>query len=519
MTFSLNHMRIGTRLRLAFALILLLLGGIVLVSIRDMRQTGANTDDIINRAWVRADAAAVINGTTRANARRTMELFFVSNAEERSRILGFIDQNKTTITNALNDLDKLVEADADKAVLAELKAARGRYVASFTRVAQQLAEGQRDVAAQTLKTETLPAIDVLQGHVDALNALQRRHAHDNGTAVQSQISAAIRWVIGLGLVCLATGVLLAWRITHSIVGPVSAAAASADLIARGDLSHAVAVHGQDETGQMLHSIATMQQGLRELVMSVRAGIGQVSVASAEIATANNDLSTRTESQASALQETAASMEELSGTVRHNADSAREGNLLATEASDMAARGGAVVEQVVATMRSINDSSTQIADIIGVIDGIAFQTNILALNAAVEAARAGEQGRGFAVVASEVRSLAQRSADAAKQIKALITESVQRVERGSLLVDKAGASMTGTVQAIQRAAGIMGQISAASHEQSAAVSQVGGAVSQLDQTTQQNAALVEQTAAAAASLNDQAQQLVVAVSRFRLEASA
>ncbi|MDE2615532.1 MAG: Cache 3/Cache 2 fusion domain-containing protein [Burkholderiales bacterium] len=321
-------------------------------------------------------------------------------------------------------------------------------------------------------------------------------------------------LMGVAMVLLISGALYV-LIRRTVIRPLGQAKAIADALAGGDLTVRVDNTRGDELGQLMSSMNRVGSGLAEVVQTVRQGSEGVATASAEIAQGNTDLSSRTESQASALEQTAASMEQLGSTVRQNADNARQANQLAQHASTVAVQGGEVVAQVVDTMKGINTSARKIHDIISVIDGIAFQTNILALNAAVEAARAGEQGRGFAVVASEVRSLAGRSAEAAKEIKNLITDSVQRVEQGSAQVDQAGATMNEVVTAIKRVTDIMGEISSASTEQSQGVSQVGEAITSMDQTTQQNAALVEEMAAAASSLKTQAQELVQAVSVFKL----
>ena len=317
------------------------------------------------------------------------------------------------------------------------------------------------------------------------------------------------------LVVCALGIAGAIAFSRTVVNPLDNAVRVSQAVASGDLTVARHVQGKDEIALLLNALHDMQISLSHVVSNVRNNADSVAAASTEIAQGNNDLSARTEQQASALEQTSASMEELSSTVQANAENARTANQLAVSASTVAVQGGDVVAEVVTTMKGINDSSRKIADIISVIDGIAFQTNILALNAAVEAARAGEQGRGFAVVAGEVRSLAQRSAEAAKEIKTLIHASVERVELGTTLVDKAGATMNQVVSAIRRVTDIVGEISAASSEQSAGVAQVGDAITEMDQATQQNAALVEQSAAAADSLKVQAQQLVQAVAVFRL----
>ncbi|MBT0569718.1 HAMP domain-containing protein [Curvibacter sp. CHRR-16] len=351
--------------------------------------------------------------------------------------------------------------------------------------------------------------------MEAILLFNMKGAAQTSTMVAQKVSTTEQAMVGALLVSLLIGGGLIWFIPRSVIEPVNQAVAMAHSIAEGDLTHQVPVQGHDEMSRLLASLERMRTHLVDVVSNVRQGSESVAIASAEIAQGNHDLSARTEQQASALQQTAASMEELGSTVKQNADSARQANHLAMNASTVAIQGGEVVGQVVETMKGIHGASSKIADIIGVIDGIAFQTNILALNAAVEAARAGEQGRGFAVVASEVRSLASRSADAAKEIKGLITASVEQVELGSALVDKAGETMTQVVNSIHRVTDIMGAISTASHEQSAGVEQVGEVVVAMDQSTQQNAALVEEMAAAASSLKHQAHDLVQVVATFKL----
>jgi methyl-accepting chemotaxis protein len=358
---------------------------------------------------------------------------------------------------------------------------------------------------------TTKIIDVQFGLINVAFEALRKQLDSTVAGAQRELLIGISTIAAM--IALAVWVMVV--ITATTVSSVNLALNLAKGVAAGDLSQSIVVKGDDEMGHLLQALATMQSSLSSVVTTVRSGSEGVATASAEIAQGNNDMSARTESQASALEQTAASMEELSGTVRQNADSARTANQLALSASSVAVKGGEVVAQVVDTMKGINESSRKISDIIQVIDGIAFQTNILALNAAVEAARAGEQGRGFAVVASEVRSLAGRSADAAKEIKTLINASVERVEHGTTLVDQAGTTMNEVVTSIKRVTDIMGEISAASNEQALGVAQVGEAVKQMDEVTQQNAALVEEMAAAASSLKNQASDLVQAVSVFKL----
>ena len=385
----------------------------------------------------------------------------------------------------------------------------------FSRKSNESQEAQ-DFAAKAFNSDSQAKFTLSLNDVQALSDYNRKVGAEAWTEGQQTIQVA-RWTV---LIAIALAVLLAVALALVIAGaiarPIAAAVQVAGAIAQGDMTVSIAQRGRDETAQLLHALAGMRSGLVRVVSDVRKGSESVALASAEIAKGNQDLSARTEHQASALQQTAASMEELSEQVQHNAANAQQANQLASSASAVAVRGGQVVERVVGTMRDINSAAKKIADIIGVIDGIAFQTNILALNAAVEAARAGEQGRGFAVVASEVRSLAGRSADAAKEIKSLIHASVERVEQGTLLVDEAGSTMTEVVDAIRMVSVLVGEINAASKQQASGVAQVGAAVRQMDQTTQQNAALVEQMAAAGHSLNSQASALVEVVSVFRLE---
>jgi methyl-accepting chemotaxis protein len=416
-------------------------------------------------------------------------------------------------------LAEVMHDDAGMAALKAVQAAEPPYRAAIDKVVTAIQGGDSDAARTALNDKTLRSTEAT--YVVALQALATHQAAAM-TQAQQQSEASYANARNLMLAAAVMGAALAallglW-ITRSLVAPAAQAVAVARRIAAGDLTQDVQAQQQDEMGQILQAMQAMQQALRSVVGGVRTGSDSIATASQQIAQGNQHLSERTEQQASALQQTAASMEQLSSTVRQNADNARQADQLARSANSVARSGGQVVGEVVQTMKGINESSRRIADIISVIDGIAFQTNILALNAAVEAARAGEQGRGFAVVASEVRNLAQRSAEAAREIKSLITASVERVDQGTALVDRAGTTMTEVVASIERVTAIVGEISAASAEQSSGVSQVGDAVGQMDKATQQNAALVEEGAAAAESLSEQARQLVAAVAVFRLDGS-
>ena len=441
-----------------------------------------------------------------------------ASAEQRVGLASLASRAQAGLRELSQSLEKSGEADPAMALALKEPTALARQ--SVTQVLALVDQhilkpdvlsysAQEYFASTTQAIDTVYALNLSSGRlIEAALTERVRHAQTTTTA----LAAALLSLLGLGAV-------IAWKVTQAILSAAEQAKITAQRIAAGDLSQPIEVVGQDELAQMLMAMADMQIALTRVVSDVRQGAEGVATASSQIAQGNLDLSQRTETRASSLQETAASMEELGATVQQNAASAWQANQLAQGASEVAAQGGEVVGQVVTTMRGINEASRKIADIIGVIDSIAFQTNILALNAAVEAARAGEQGRGFAVVASEVRSLAHRSAEAAKEIKGLIATSVERVEKGSALVDRAGTTMTDVVASIRRVTTIMGEISVATQEQSTGLGAVSQTVVQMDQATQQNAALVEQSAAAAESLSTQAEQLVQSVAVFRLPGAA
>jgi methyl-accepting chemotaxis protein len=441
--------------------------------------------------------------------------YLLSDHSQKDAMAQKLNATHAQIVAALDKYEKEDLADdKDKAFLLADRSALAKYDAV-----------REKVLLLSNADKTQEARDLLTANADVVNEIsavlnkQRQYNADLGKKGAEDAAATLknsnRLAIAIALLVIAAIAGMGLMLARKIVKALNEAVTIAQTVAAGDLTTHIEVTSKDETGQLLQALKDMSGSLVKIVGEVRSGTDTIATASGQIASGNLDLSSRTEQQASALEETASSMEELTGTVKQNADNARQANGLAVLASEVAVKGGAVVSQVVGTMSSINDSAKKIVDIIGVIDGIAFQTNILALNAAVEAARAGEQGRGFAVVASEVRSLAQRSAAAAKEIKALIDDSVEKVDAGSKLVEQAGATMDEVVVSVRRVTDIVGEISAASQEQSTGIEQVNQAITQMDDVTQQNAALVEEAAAASQSLQDQAANLAHVVSVFKL----
>ncbi len=513
---NLNTLRIGTRLAAGFGIVLLLLA--VAVGISHLRfNTVSDGVDYLVEFQQRSALSQQWRSNVMLNATRTLAIAQAGGSGPVAEYFApRIKATSADISKIQEELTRRVDSDKGRALLADIARLRSEYTGLRDQVFARLKAGEVAGAHELLNARMVPASEAYVNAIGALAEFQSSRVDLRTTAIQEGARQTQVLMLVVLLTCLALGSGAAWALSRSVTLPLRQAIADADAVGGGDLSRSIRVEGRDEVSQLQASLSRMQGALRELVGAVRQGAEGVATASTQIAHGNNDLSARTEQQASALQQTAASMEQLSSTVRLNSDNAQQANALAQGASDVARQGGQVVGEVVQTMRGIEDSSRRISEIIGTIDAIAFQTNILALNAAVEAARAGEQGRGFAVVASEVRSLAQRSAEAAREIKGLIGASVERVEQGATLVNRAGTTMDEVVTSIQRVADIVSEISAAGREQSVGVSQVGEAVTQMDHATQQNAALVEESAAAAESLKGQAQDLVRAVSAFRLQ---
>ena len=510
------NLRISAKLFVGFGFLLLLTVFLGVFSITMLAKVNQNAYELGTNWMPSVNAAMGIK--ERVSRIRSQEAQMVS-AENAEEVEKYITRTKEAVTGLKEnekEYGRLVTEPEEKRQFDEYNKAMAEYLQISDKMAALSKEGNAKDAMALMRTDSSKANTRVRDLVDKMvktNVEGGVDAYKKGT---ESYLASRSLIIGVLIISILLGMVLAYAIARIVSGPLQDAVKLAQTVASGDLTSNIQVNTQDETGLLLQALKEMNQSLLQVVSEVRQGTDEIAVATKEIAQGNMDLSNRTENQASSLEETASSMEEITSTIKHNSDNARQANQLSHSASAVAQKGGDVVSQVVDTMGSINESSKKIVDIIAVIDGIAFQTNILALNAAVEAARAGEQGRGFAVVASEVRNLAQRSASAAKEIKELINDSVEKVGQGTRLVDQAGETMKEVVDSVRRVSDIISEITAAGTEQSAGIDQINLAVTQMDQMTQQNAALVEEAAAAAGALQDQAENLSRIVSVFKLD---
>jgi methyl-accepting chemotaxis protein len=512
-------MKVGTRLSLGFGLVLVLLLLVSLLGVFNMSTIHAQLERIVNENALKTQLVTDMSESVHIVARVTRSVVLLNDEAAIRREMEKVAKARAVYNQAVEQLIKL-PATPKGVEIRERIAAQAKTTRPLNDKVFELALANKDEeATEVLMKQAGPLTQAWQDAMDEYAALQKENNQTAAAAATAAYERARLLMLVLSGVAIAVGVVAATIIARGLLrqlgGEPDYAAAIAGRIASGDLTVVVDTHSNDNHS-MLHAMKMMRDALSRIVAEVRTGTETIASASSQIASGNQDLSSRTEQQASSLEETASSMEELTSAVRANNDNARQANQLAQSASAVAQQGGAVVSQVVDTMGAINASSRKIVDIISVIDGIAFQTNILALNAAVEAARAGEQGRGFAVVASEVRTLAQRSASAAKEIKELIGTSVEKVEIGSKLVEQAGQTMDQVVASVQRVTDIMAEISTAGDEQSAGIEQINQAVSEMDTVTQQNAALVEEAAAAAEAMQNQAANLERVVSVFRVD---
>ena len=514
-----KNLKIGQRLALGFGVVLAILVLVLGTGLYNMSTLNGLIEQVVDGNNVRLDSATDMRDAQRRIAIGTRDLLLTSDQAGMDAVDKAIAGAWTDYDRATDVLEPMLQLAETKAIMVRIGAARAKAEPLIARTLQLARANNLDEGQAFLVSDVIPAVSAWQGAIgEMIDAQNRRNQRDRQTG-EHQYANARMLLVAVGVAALVLAAAIGFLISRSITRPMARAVDVARTVAAGDLTSAIEVTSTDETGQLLAALRDMNASLRKIVGEVRGGTDTIATASSEIAMGNLDLSARTEQQAGSLEETASSMEELTSTVKQNADNARQANGLAQTASNVARRGGAVIADVITTMGAIKESADKIVDIIGVIDSIAFQTNILALNAAVEAARAGEQGRGFAVVASEVRTLAQRSANAAREIKALIDTSVANVGEGSRQVGQAGETMDEIVRSVARVTDIMGEISMASREQEMGIEQINVAIGEMDTVTQQNAALVEEAAAAAQSLQEQSARLAQVVSVFRLEGGA
>lgn len=512
---QLNNIRIGYRLAIGFGIMLLMLAGITAVAVFASQQTRAHLNETVSRTRAKTVHVAAMRQSLFRQGLAARNIGMATDPAEMQKEMAKIAAQQKAYADAQSKLSAAGLGMEEQALAAEMKQHEHAIAPLMKQAEDYVAAFNARQAVQVLTTKAAPIQEQWLSAIDRMVELQTRQIEDNLAAFEAESNRTNAVMVAIAAISMLLAIGVALLLTRSIVMPLQQAVEVARRVASGDLDVDIRNTAQDETGQLLAALRDMARSLTAIVGDVRKGTEAIDIASREIASGNADLSARTEVQASALEQTSASITELTSIVRQNAEHAQQANHLTAAASEQAVQGGRVVGDVVATMGSIRDSSRRIVDITSVIDGIAFQTNILALNAAVEAARAGEQGRGFAVVAGEVRSLAQRAAAAAKEIKALIDDSVDKVDAGDKLVEQARQSMAQIVQSVRQVADIMAGITAASQEQSSGIAEVNKAIVSMDDMTQQNAALVEQAAAAAQSMQHQAQALVRAVSVFKV----
>ena len=514
-----KNMKISSRLIFGFGLLTLLIALMGGISVVKTNHLGEAFDQVVNDRYAKIATLNSIKEGMHQMSGQLRNAVIMTNPDDIKAQLNEVESVRKGIVEHWEWLHKTIKSDKGKELLANAEELRRKYVAVHQRVVGLIAEGKREAAATALLGDLRPVQQAYFAGVDQFVEFQKGLMDEDARQTASDISGMEIFTGAFGVAAIVAAVLLSIWLIRAITRPLGQAVDIAQAVADGDLSMEFDAEGNSETAQLLRALKNMQSSLVKVVSHVRQNAEALASATGEISLGNTDLAQRTEEQAAALEETAASMEQLTGTVHNNAENARQATEVTTSASNIAQRGGDVVERVVETMQGISQSSDKVAEIISVIEGIAFQTNILALNAAVEAARAGEQGRGFSVVASEIRALAQRSSTAAKEIQALISDSVSRVNAGSRLVNEAGSTMTEIVQSVKRVTDMMDEIATASKEQSTGIEQVNTAVSQMEQMTQQNAALVEQASAAAQSLVDQAESLRAAVAVFKIAGQA
>jgi methyl-accepting chemotaxis protein len=514
-----SRFSIGARLGMGFALILVLMAVIAAVALFSSTQTRRQLNDTVDRTIAKSAAVATMRTSLFRQGLLAPNIGMSNDPTAMQKDMQAIVASQADYTASEEALVKLGLGPQEQPLFDEMQQHQKAAAPFFKQAAEFVAGFNARQAAMVLMTGAAPVQEKWLAAIDRLVEVQNQQMRGNLAAFESASEQANRIIVAIAVVSMVLAAAIAWQLTRSITAPLRDAVGISARVAAGELDIDIPPQPADETGQLLTALRRMSEALANTVRIVRTGTSSIDTASREIAAGNQDLSSRTEAQASSLQQTAAAMVEMSETVKQNAEHARQASDLAASASTLATEGGAVMEQVVQTMSAIKESSRSVFDIVGVIDGIAFQTNILALNASVEAARAGEQGRGFAVVAAEVRTLSQRSAQAATEIKQLVQDSASRVETGSALVDQAGTTMKGIVGSVQSVAGIMGQISAASQGQSEGIEQIRHAIGHIDEMSQQNAAVVEQAAASARAMQEQAAALTQAVSVFRLPAQA